>query len=642
MGGEQVNLSGQSSRSSADKAQETAESLAALNQQIGSKVWLHPLFSIIWSSSRKDVVLGLLLSPIHAAAEIMLAFLSGALLQLIFSTGSEVTLQRILPSRIAESLRSFASLNRQELMTLIPALLILIGFVRMVTSFGSNYLLERAGHRVAHALRSEFLNSYLHSSGRILDARHPDEMTNRILLDTTLMQGLVSKGTIGALRDGMVVIGAALSMVWIASQFVFILLLLFVPFFLFLRRISRRLEFFTREAARRQVQLATRGLQMRQGLLAIHGMGAQRREKDDLSELSESYYGFMKGTLFLRTAFRPGTEFAAITILAAALHWRLNLSVDVDVASYSTMFVLAALSFRPLKNVSSFVSQFAELKAVWKRLMDEWDLTHQSQSDDLRTVLPHSNQLMRSGLALELRHVVYDAFNGRRILNDCSLAIPVRSRIALVGESGAGKSTVLRLMAGLLPETSGLVLGSENTVLATQTPYVFQGTILENIIYPLVPKKSGEMNRARDKAASLVLSLMLAHTQAGAELFLNKKIGFMGEGLSGGEKARVALARLLFADKPVLLLDEPTANLDPESSKAFWDAVWKWQKQAGDQRAVVAVTHHMNDLASFEQCHLFSNGSLIASGSSEEILAARMRLSEVETPNAGLGGPLFV
>lgn len=598
-----------------------------LDSQSKGKFWHHPLFSLIWSSARVDVIFGLLMSPFHALTEVALGFASGALLQLIFVSSGDATLQRVLPRRVAEFFPSLAQIGRGELITLVPLSLIAIGFIRLLTSFGSNYLLERAGHRVAHSLRAAFLDSYLKASGRVLDNRNPDELTNRILLDTTLMQSLVSKGTIGALRDGLVVIAAGLSMLVIASEFFVVLILIFVPFFLILRAVARRLEYFTRESARRQVEIATRGLQMRQGLLAIFGMGAQQREKDDLSSLSEKFYLFMKQTFLLRTAFRPGMEILAIAVLAMALQWRFNLRTEADVAGYSTLFVLAALSFRPLKNVSSFVSQFAELKAVWKRLANEWNV-NQMREGDRETPAGVGFHPAPSGVALDVRGVAYDAFEGRRILHPCHLTIKQRSRVALVGESGAGKSTLLRLMAGLLPPTEGVILGSENVLLATQTAYVFQGTVFENIVYPALPKHSSEVQRVRERAIALVLNLMLAHTQAGAELFLNKKVGFMGDGLSGGERARVALARLLFADKPILLLDEPTANLDAESSTAFWSAVWKWQQQAGESRTVIAVTHHLKDLSSFDECHLFSQGRLVSSGTPEQILAARQSLNE--------------
>ena len=594
----------------------------------------HPLRSIIWSAARWDVVFGLLISPLHAACEVALGFVSGALLQLIFSAPGESNLQRMIPKSMADVLPDIARFSRAELMTLVPALLVLAGFCRMLTSFGSNYLLERAGHRVAHALRSTFLDSYLRTSGRILDTRNPDEITNRILLDTSLMQALVSKGTIGALRDGLVVIGTALAMLYVASNFFLFLVAIFVLFFFVLRTVARRLEFFTRESARRQVEMATRGMQMRSGLQAIYGMGAQAREQHDLQSLSEGYYKFVRKTFLLRAGFRPAMEVLAIAVLAAALQWRLSFSSEVDVASYSTVFVLAALSFRPLKNVSGFVSQMAELKAVWKRLADEWDLVHSSIQLVDRA---GENRNLRAGTAILLQKVSYDALDGRKIIEACSIEFKEGSRVALVGESGAGKSTLLRLLAGLLPPSEGYITGISKTVLATQTPYVFQGVILENIIYPSRNLNKIELQRARDRAVNLVLTLMLAHTEAGAELFLNKKVGFMGEGLSGGERARVALARLLFADRSILLLDEPSANLDAGSAAAFWAAVWRWQNQPGCARTVIAVTHDYNDLSHFDVAHVFSKGRLVFTGAHDVVTRFCEELNEANFSSRQLG-----
>jgi len=573
------------------------------------------LESIVWSAARFDIILGMVMSPLHAVSEVALGFVSGALLQLIFSGSGEMEINRIIPSALSQHLSMLKSLTREELITLVPLLLVVIGFLRMLTSFGSNYLLERAGHRVAHALRERFLGSYLHASGRVLDSRNPDEMTNRILLDTTLMQGLVSKGTIGALRDGLVVIGAACGMLYVASQFFFYLILIFVPFFFMLKFISSRLEFFTRESARRQVELATRGMQIRSGLQAIFGMGAQQREISDLRKLNASYYEFIKKTFFLRVGFKPAMEILAVLILAGALQWRLNESADIDVASYSTVFVLAALSFRPLKNVSGFVSQFSELKAVWERLSEEWKTLNNSKDP---TVRHHQTKTLRAGMAMSAKNVTYQGADGRVILNDVSLDFHEGERVALLGVSGAGKSTMLRVLAGLLDPERGSVDGSEFTVLATQFPYVFHGTVFENIIYPLRVVEKSEREVVRRRVLDLILALMLAHTEAGAELFLNKRVGFMGEGLSGGERARVALARLLFADRPILLLDEPTANLDQASASAFWTAVWRWQKKHGALHTVIAVTHDQTELSHFDSVYVFAKGQCVFRGDAEE------------------------
>lgn len=577
---------------------------------------MQKLSSIIWSAARMDIILGLLMSPLHAACEVALGFVSGALLQLIFVRGGDTQLHQIIPSILARHLSGLQNLTREELITLVPLLLIVIGFCRLLTGFGSNYLLERAGHRVAHSLREHFLAAYLNASGKVLDNRNPDEMTNRILLDTTLMQGLISKGTIGALRDGLVVVGTAFGMLYIASDFFLYLLLLFVPLFLILRLVSKKLEFFTRESARRQVELATRGMQARSGLQAIFGMGTQAREQADLARLSSEYYRFVRRTFLLRVGFKPAMEILAIMILAAALQWRLNETGNIDVAAYSTVFVLAALSFRPLKNVSGFVSQFAELKVVWIRLSNEWTLLG---SQDKRKEQARGYCALRAGIALSAERVVYEGHDGQRVIGGVSLAFNEGDRIAFLGTSGAGKSTMLRLLAGLIHPTHGVVSGSENSVLATQFPYVFQGTVFENIIYPYGELKKPEREVVRRRVLDLILTLMLAHTEAGAELFMNKKVGFMGEGLSGGERARVALARLLFADRPILLLDEPTANLDPASASAFWTAVWRWQSRQGLRRTVVAVTHDQSELAEFNVVCVFEQGRCVMTGSPDSV-----------------------
>jgi ABC-type transport system involved in cytochrome bd biosynthesis fused ATPase/permease subunit len=97
-----------------------------------------------------------------------------------------------------------------------------------------------------------------------------------------------------------------------------------------------------------------------------------------------------------------------------------------------------------------------------------------------------------------------------------------------------------------------------------------------------------------------------------------KNVGFLGEGLSGGEKARVALARLLHKSPQVLLLDEPTANLDARSAEAFWEAVAAW-KARDTRNTVVAVSHALHEVKDFDRVYVFQDGAIVKEGTPAEV-----------------------
>jgi ABC-type multidrug transport system fused ATPase/permease subunit len=274
-----------------------------------------------------------------------------------------------------------------------------------------------------------------------------------------------------------------------------------------------------------------------------------------------------------------------------------------EAAAWAGLFVFAAVLFRPLKNVAGFATQWNEIRVVFERLSKQWSSYAVACASASPTV---STGRLPSGKSIQACAVSYVAASGRVILQDCSLDVEEGARVALIGTSGSGKTTFLRLCAGLLRPSSGFVNIESHFVMATQSPYVFRGNVRENIVY----NASLVNDIADSRVTQLVQALSLAFSEVGAGVFVKKNLGFGGEGLSGGERARVALARAFVRNPHLLLLDEPTANLDAESAKLFWDAVRSWQK-LDKRNTVVAVLHVMQNPDDWDVCHVFREGKII-------------------------------
>jgi ATP-binding cassette subfamily B protein len=179
--------------------------------------------------------------------------------------------------------------------------------------------------------------------------------------------------------------------------------------------------------------------------------------------------------------------------------------------------------------------------------------------------------------------------------------------VAVVGPSGAGKTTMLRMLAGLLIPSKGSISIEPEFLYSSQSPYLFKGTIKENIIYS---EQKIPDHIADEKVKDLIIALSLAYSESGSKIMMDKNLGFLGEGLSGGEKARVALARTLFVSPKLILLDEPTANLDAESAQLFWKAVHSW-KNKDSEHTIVTVCHVLQEIKDFDLCYVFANGKII-------------------------------
>ena len=203
----------------------------------------------------------------------------------------------------------------------------------------------------------------------------------------------------------------------------------------------------------------------------------------------------------------------------------------------------------------------------------------------------------------------------------CGMAfkIPAGSNVALVGPSGGGKSTVARLLAGLVPATRGRVVIGDRTAMRSACParvgmlsqdvYIFAGTVSDNIRYgrPDAPQIAVEQAARKAGLSDYVETLPEKY---------NSILGQRGAGLSGGQKQRLALARVLLQDPDVLVLDEPTSGLDAEGSRVFFRQVL----QSFRGRTIFVITHNLDNLLWADSVIMIENGRIREMGPPAELL----------------------
>ena len=296
----------------------------------------------------------------------------------------------------------------------------------------------------------------------------------------------------------------------------------------------------------------------------------------------------------------------------------------LDFSALSTTLILLALAIKPIKSLGQNLTQWVENRSVFARMENLWERldlhspVHAKSHEHLKNINLHPRN---EGLyhAIITENVTFKNAAGTSICDNCSVKIRKGTRVAFIGESGAGKSTFLRLLAGILPPSSGRIWIMQDHILATQVPYVFKGTVEANVSYlkneSVHYSTHGLSSSAPpdEELLGLLQDLGLCHSPAGALMLAKRPLGHLGEGLSGGEKARVALGRALFAHPQLLLLDEPTANLDEQSSGLFWTAVETWRKKDSNH-TVVAVSHMLNEIKDWDYCYVFDNGRITNAG----------------------------
>jgi thiol reductant ABC exporter CydD subunit len=359
----------------------------------------------------------------------------------------------------------------------------------------------------------------------------------------------------------------------VLSALLMLLTLPLVPVFMVL--VGRYTERRTRARARALAILATHFLDVVRGLPTLRAYNRGRVQAGSIAEASEQYRRTTMRTL--RVAFLSGAvlELAAtlgIALVAVTVGVRL-VEGGLGYEAGLTVLLLAPELYLPLRALAAQYHASADGVAVAERLLELSEAPDGAAA--ARPVSP-------AGVAVRLDGVsfAYPARDGL-VLDDVDLELRPGETVALVGPSGSGKSTLASLVLGLAEPTHGRVdVGVSRAGWVPQHPTVFSGTVADNI----------RLGNAGADQASVVAAARLA----GADAFVRAlpdgyetAVGDGGRPLSAGEERRLALARAFLSDAPLVVLDEPTADLDPESAEIVGTAV----ERLANGRAVLLIAH---------------------------------------------------
>ena len=360
-------------------------------------------------------------------------------------------------------------------------------------------------------------------------------------------------------------------------------------------------------------------LDVLQGLptLKIFGRGAAERER--VAEVSDE---FRARTLkVLRYAFLSGfvLEFIAtlsIALVAVALGVRLLIG-NIPFEAAFLVLLLAPEFFRPLRDLGVHRHAGMEGKTSAERIFEILNTpepTSKASGPASQPSVP---------LSIEFNFVGYGYPGSEKpALSGVDLTLPVGTCTALVGRSGAGKSTLVNLLVRFLDPDSGRITANgvpidelsvegwrENVALVPQRPYLFYGSVLENIRLARPDATREEVERTAELAGA---SGFIERLPRG----FDTEVGERGVRLSGGEAQRVAIARAFLKDAPVLVMDESTSSLDPESERLIGDALVRLMQD----RTVLVIAHRLNTVYRADRIAVLQAGRLAESGTHADLI----------------------
>ena len=488
-----------------------------------------------------------------------------------------------------------------------------------------SYLSTSIGQAVMHRLRTSVYDHLQQLSLAFYTRTRSGEVQSRIAQDIGSMQATVTNTSTSIVSNGTTVIATFVAMLVLDWRLALVSLVLVPAFVVVSRRIGQSKRRFTRQRQERLADmssLVSESLSV-SGILLTRTMGRGRDLSHRFAQASTDLSGIeMRAALTGR--WRKSTIAVIVAILPALIYLAAAFTVVrtkdglISVGTLVAFTTLQAQLFKPMMSLLDTGVDIQASLAIFRRVFAYLD----EPVDIAEPALPVRLTEVRGELAFEGVSFRYPG-SDRDALSDIHLRIPPGRHVAVVGATGSGKTSLGYLAARLYEPGRGVItldgvplarLGLEelSTLIGmiSQEPYLLHASIAENLRFAKPEATDAEL-RAAARAAQideLITSLPLGYDTV---------VGERGYRFSGGEKQRLAIARMVLRNPPVLIMDEATSALDTRTEAAVTEAL----RRLSEGRTTLTIAHRLSTIRNADEIVVLSTGRVIERGSHEQLLA---------------------
>jgi ATP-binding cassette subfamily B protein len=485
----------------------------------------------------------------------------------------------------------------------------------------------RAGQRVLFTVRTRLFRHLQRLSLDFYERERTGRLVARMTADIDAMSDLVTDGLVTLVTGLITMVGVAVILLVMDWQLALATLVV-APLIGLAARIWRRWS----SDAYRQVREthSVVNVQLQEALSGVRAIQAFRRERATAARLAEANHDERVAhwrTISLASFFFPGIEFlgTAATVVVLGVGGRRVLTGDLEIGVLAAFLLYLRNLFDPVQQLSELYDSFQSATAGAERVGNV--LAEEPSVREAPDPVPLPDP--RGDLRLEDVCFAYD--QGPEVLHDVNLEVDAGTTLALIGPTGAGKSTVAKLIARFYDPLAGRItldgVDLRQVRLADlrramgyvpQEGFLFSGTVLDNIRF-------GRPEATRDEVEAAARAVGADQVIAGLPDGYDTQVGERGALLAAGERQLVAFARAWIADPALLLLDEATSNLDAVSEARVTDALQRLRTG----RTTIIIAHRLTTIAQADQIAVVSDGRIVESGRPEELRAHGGRFADL-------------
>ncbi len=502
-----------------------------------------------------------------------------------------------------------------------------IAIVGALCSYAEKYLTTSVGQWVMHDLRRTLYSHVQRLSLSYHDHKQTGDLISRVTSDIDAIQSFVASGLLGAAVDTLTLAGMVAVMFFINWRFTLIALSVAPVLFVVVYSYTRRIKKASREVRKKEGEIVSVIQEVLTSIRVVKAFAREDYEQHRLEGESLESVEIALHARGLKAKLSPLVE-VIVAIGTSMVLWfgaRMVMNGALSAGSLIVFIFYLGKMYKPMQDLSKMTDSYAKAAVGYERIREVLDANHEISD------LPGARPAPPLKGRIEFQNVQFGYEPGRPILRNLNLAVEPGQTVALVGPTGAGKTTIISLIPRFYDVDSGEIRidghdirGLTQKSIRQQISFVLQETLLFHgpVWY----------NIAYGKPEATRAEILRAATLANAHEFIEKMeegyntvLGERGVTLSGGQRQRIAIARAVIRNSPILILDEPSSGLDSASEKLVFEALDRLMRG----KTSIVIAHRLSTIRRADVIFVIKDGTVIERGDHETLVKSGGLYSEL-------------
>lgn len=529
----------------------------------------------------------------------------------------------VLPGFLKRLVDAANAMSPADLLGRMVIVVLALWLLKNTFEFCQSYFMNDVSQRVIRDVKNIIYKKLLTFSLDFYAKHATGKLMSRVTYDSAIIRDSLSTGLTDLLYQPIQLIVYLVILFTIKIYFSVSWPLIIVSVGLFplviypVVKIGKRLKSISRQSQEKMADITTTLHETISGIRVVKAFSMEDYEAKKFADQNQYFYRLSMKSIKRMIVVSPITEFVGILCIAIIL-WIAGkeiLTGRLSAGAFITFLVSLLSLMRPIKRLTNVYSINQQAMAAADRIFEVLDTKPTVSEKPGAIDIPR----IKSGISFKSVHFGYDH---KEVLTDINLDVKVGEIAAFVGPSGVGKTTLVNLVPRFYDATKGSVLIDgvdvrDSTIgslrgqigIVTQETILFNDTVAANISYGSRNTKMDDIMKAAKiaNAHSFIMGMPKGYDTV---------VGEKGFRLSGGEKQRLAIARAVFKDPPILILDEATSQLDTESEVLVQEAIDRMMKG----RTVLVIAHRLSTIKHADTIYVLDNGAIVQTGSHDHLV----------------------